>query len=164
MPRDNSSVWVFPIMLAPLSMSRCTTGAVRLAGECNASQSGLPAPVTCPAMSNRSFAAKVRPASGPPVAPFRRGAEWVQNAFSGSCMRRPLFRRNYWQQQVGPLLPRKMQHVGSGKDARRPVARVGVQERADTSERMLHAGKLRRPTLVGVTLAAHRKRNAVALG
>src|SRR4029450_10703153 len=105
-------------------------------------------------MSNRSFAVKVRPASCPPGAPCKRVAEWVQNAFSESYMGRPLFWRNDRQQQIGLLLPGKMQCVGSGKDARRPVARVGVQERADTSERMLHAGKLRRPALVGVILAA----------
>jgi hypothetical protein len=86
MPRDSSSVWVFPTISAPASTSRCTTGAVRWAGACSASQSGLPAPVTWPAMSNRSFAANVRPASGPVGAPFSRAVEMEQNAFSGSCM------------------------------------------------------------------------------
>src|SRR5437588_12364732 len=109
-------------------------------------------------MSNRSFAAKVRPASCPPGAPCKRAAEWVQNAFSESYMGRPLFRRNDRKQQIGPLFPGKMQRVGSAKDARR------AQERADAGERMLHAGKLRRPTLVAIILAAHRKRKAVARG
>src|SRR6266849_1345430 len=84
MPRESSSVWVLPTMSAPVSTRRCTTGALRAAGACSASQSGLPAPVTWPATSNRSFAAKVRPASGPCGAPFSRASEWVQNAFSGS--------------------------------------------------------------------------------
>src|SRR5262249_7949564 len=164
MPRDNSSVWVLPIMLAPLSTNRCTTGAVRLAGACSASQSGLPAPVTWPAMSNRAFAAKVRPASCPPGAPCKRAAEWGQNAFSESYMGRPLFRRKDRQQQIAPLFPGKMQRVGSAKDAAGTVARISVQERADAGERMLHAGKLRRPTLVDIIRAAHRKRKAVARG
>src|ERR1700757_2474942 len=162
MPRESSSVWVLPTMSAPLSTRRCPTGGGRAAGGCGASQSGLPAPVTWPAMSNRSFAAKVRPASCPPAAPCKRAAEWVQNAFSESYMGRPLFRRNDRQQQIGPLFPGKMQRVGSAKDAGRAVARISVQERADAGERMLHAGKLRRSALVDIILAAHRNRKAVA--
>src|SRR3984893_19412301 len=84
MPRESSSVWVLPTISAPASTSACTTGAVRDAGGCSASQSGLPAPVTWPAMSNRSLAANLRPESGRPGAPCNRAVEWGQKPFKGS--------------------------------------------------------------------------------
>src|SRR5471032_1285603 len=72
MPSETSSVMVLPISVAPPSSSVCT------AKECCAGigrpvgQSWLPPPVGTPATSNRSLAAKVRPASGPPALPSMR--------------------------------------------------------------------------------------------
>ena len=60
---------VLPIMRAPASSSFCTAAAFFAAGAWLASQSGLPQPVTRPAMSKMSLVAKVRPWSGPPAAP-----------------------------------------------------------------------------------------------
>src|SRR6185312_561851 len=94
MPRDSSSVWVLPTMAAPASTSICTTGAVRGAGAWVRSQSGLPAPVTWPSMSNKSLAANVSPASGPPGAPFRKALACAQNAFSGSGIAQASFTRH----------------------------------------------------------------------
>src|SRR5579875_1134038 len=102
MPRDSSSVCVLPTMVAPALVSHSTTGAVRSAGGCRASQSGLPPPVTCPAMSKRSFAAKVSPDSGPSAAPSRRAVAKEQKAPKGSRMviekRRPAERKHVLHQ------------------------------------------------------------------
>src|SRR5246500_1453478 len=69
MPSDTSSVIVLPIRVAPASSSRCTAQACRAGTGVERAQSGLPPPVGCPATSNRSLAAKVRPESGPPGRP-----------------------------------------------------------------------------------------------
>ena len=68
-PSEISSVTVLPTNAAPASSSVCTAQAWRVGMACASAQSGLPAPVGCPAMSNRSLAAKVRSCSGPPGAP-----------------------------------------------------------------------------------------------
>ena len=59
--------------MAPASRSRVTTGAVRVAGRCVASQVGLPKQAVAPRTANTSLAAKVSPASGrAEVAPASR--------------------------------------------------------------------------------------------
>src|SRR5216684_6261624 len=69
MPSETSSVIVLPISSAPASSSVSTAQACRVGTGFDRAQSGLPPPVGCPATSNRSLAAKVRPESGPPGRP-----------------------------------------------------------------------------------------------
>src|ERR1700674_2802005 len=124
MPRESSSVWVLPTMVAPPATGLCPPGAVRRAGSCEASQSGFPAPVTCPAISNRSLAAKVRLASGPAGAPSRRTVTWVQNALNGSStlFPRPMDEAalDHEEQEIEPIAERagrkdRRVHVGHGE-------------------------------------------------
>jgi hypothetical protein len=68
MPWESSSVCVLPMNRAPAASSRATASACRGAGAWPAAQSGLPARVTQPATSIRSFTAKRRPESGPAAA------------------------------------------------------------------------------------------------
>ena len=70
--------------------SRWRAVAVRWAGPCVRRQSGLPAPVTCPATSKTSFAANIRPANGPIGAPSSRTRASGQNAPNGSLRAAPL--------------------------------------------------------------------------
>src|SRR5580704_1116491 len=72
MPSETSSVTVLPIRVAPASSRVCTAQACRSGTGFARAQSGLPPPVGRPATSNRSLAAKVSPASGPPARPAMR--------------------------------------------------------------------------------------------
>ncbi|HJO71290.1 MAG TPA: hypothetical protein QGG32_00315 [Rhodospirillales bacterium] len=69
MLKASSSTAVFPMSSAPASIKAWTVGEVVSASPWVRSHSGLPAPVTNPATSNRSLAPKVSPASGPLGAP-----------------------------------------------------------------------------------------------
>src|ERR1700736_3725695 len=160
MPRESSSVWVFPTMSAPASTSRCTTGAVRAAGACSRNQSGLPAPVTCPSMSNKSLAAKVSPASGPAGAPFNRAVEWEQNAFRGSFTDNR-FHRRLIGREAGKLAQRDRLHRRTqaiiadlrGTHAARLRQQFGHRQSAKPSLARSHAATQKRFHLIGTGTA-----------
>src|SRR5262249_2715890 len=58
-----------PVRVAPASSSRLMAGAVSVAGDAAAYQSGLPIETLRPSMAKRSLTMNVRPASGPETLP-----------------------------------------------------------------------------------------------
>src|SRR6185437_9950567 len=82
---------------APAASSLRTTGAVSIAGWCEANQAGCPAPAVRPAISNRSLTANSSPLKGPCEAPGMHRRPPGKKAPSGSSsVKRPAdgFTRN----------------------------------------------------------------------